>query len=119
MRQRVETKVLKPLLKHLRIGLGAFALVLLPVSVPGSGDGRTVLAEVAHAAEIASSQVVDTLDNIGAEFALSEPVYRGTDRGDAILILALVFSGIIAFNLWLFGHLRCVYAPATTPSSAR
>jgi hypothetical protein len=59
------------------------------------------------------------LDSIDAEFALSAPVYRGTDRGGAILILAFVFSGIVAFNIWLFRHLRCVYAPATRLSSAR
>jgi hypothetical protein len=47
---------------------------------------------------------------VGAKLALSEPVYRGTNRGDAILILALVFSGIAAFNLWFVRHLHCVYA---------
>ena len=59
------------------------SLMLIPVSVYGSGNAGTVLAEVAHAAEMASSDVVDTLDSIGAEFALSDPDYRGTDRGDA------------------------------------
>jgi hypothetical protein len=47
---------------------------------------------------------------IDAQFALSEPVYRGTDRGAAILVLALVLSGIVAFNLWLCRHLRCICA---------
>jgi hypothetical protein len=108
MTRRDRTKLPNRLLKHVRIGLGAFALMLIPVAVDGSGGDGTVLAEVAHAAEMASSQVVDTLDSIDTEFALSAPVYRGTDRGDALLILSLVFSSIVAFNLWLFRHMRCV-----------
>jgi hypothetical protein len=110
MTRRDRTKFRTRLLKHLRIGLGVFALMLLPVSVHGLRGAGAVLTEVAHAADMASSDVVDTLDSIGAEFALSEPVYRGTDRGDAILILALVFSVIVAFNLWLLQHLHCVCA---------
>jgi hypothetical protein len=111
MTRRDGTKLLTRLFKHLRISLGAFALMLVAASVSGQG-GVAVLAEAAHADEKASSHVVGTLDIIDAEFALSEPVYRGTDRGDAILILALVFSGIVTFNLWFFQHLRCVYAPS-------
>jgi hypothetical protein len=111
MTRRDRTKHPNRLLKHVRIGLGAFALMLIPVSVHGSGGDGTVLAEVAHAAEMASSQVVDTLDSIDTEFALSEPVYRGTDRGVAILILVLVLAGIVAFNLWFFRHLHRVYSP--------
>jgi hypothetical protein len=111
MTERERTKLLTRLLKHLHIGLGAIALVLLAMSVHGSAGGGAVLAEVAHVADMASSEVVHTLDSIDEKFDLSEPVYRGTDRGDAILILAVVFSSIIAFNLWLFRHLHCVYAP--------
>jgi hypothetical protein len=92
------------LLTRFRIGFIAFALMLLAASVSGPG-GVAVLAEVAYASEMASAEVVDTLHMIDAEFALSEPVYRGTDRGDAFLILALVFSGTVAFNLWFFRHL--------------
>jgi len=66
---------------------------------------------------MAKSEIADTLHMIETEFALSESVYRGTDRGDAILILALVFSGIVAFNLWLLRHLRCLYAQS--PHRAR
>jgi hypothetical protein len=99
MTRRGGTKLLARLLKHCRIGLGACALILLAASVHGSGRAGTVLAEVAHAGEMARSEVVDTLHMIDAQFALSEPVYRGTDRGAAILILALVLSGIVAFNL--------------------
>jgi hypothetical protein len=112
MRRRDGTKARTRLLQHLRIGLGAFALMLIPASVHGAGVAGTIVAEVAHAAEMASTHVVGTLDIIDAEFALSEPVYRGTDRGDAIVILALVFLGMVAFNLWFFRHLRCVYAPS-------
>ena len=104
------TRLLIRLLKHLRIGLGALGLMLLPASMHGSGDAGTILAEVAHAAEKASSDAVGTLDSLEAEFALSEPLYRGTDRGEAVLILSLVFSGLVAFSLWLFRHLHCVYA---------
>jgi hypothetical protein len=111
MTRRDPTNFLTRSLKHVRIGLGALALMLIPVSVHASGGADTILSEVANAAEMASSDVVDTLDTIGEEFALSEPVYRGTDRGDAILILASVFSVIVAFNLWLLWHLHRAYAP--------
>jgi hypothetical protein len=111
MTRRDGTKLLSRLLKRFRIDLGALALMLLAASVSGPG-GVALLADAAHASEMATSEVVDALHMIDAEFALSEPVYRGTDRGDAILILVLVFSGIIAFNLWFFHHLRCVYAPS-------
>jgi hypothetical protein len=110
MRRREGTKLLNRLL-HVRIALGAFALMALATSLLSSGGAGTVLAEVAHASEMAGSEVADTLRVIDAEFALSAPVYRGTDRGVALLILALVFSGIVAFNLWLFRQVRCVYAP--------
>jgi hypothetical protein len=109
------TKLLTRMLKRFRIGLGAFALMLLGASISGLGSGA-VLAEVAQASGMASSEVVDTLHMIDAEFALSEPVYRGTDRGDALLILASVFAGIVAFNFWFFRHLRCVYTPASQSS---
>jgi hypothetical protein len=112
MTRRDGTKLLTRLLKHCRTGLGACALVLMAASVHGSGSAGTVLAEVAYASEMVSAEVVDTLHMIDAEFALSEPIYRGTDPGDAILILALVVLGIVAFNLWLFRHLRFVYAPS-------
>jgi hypothetical protein len=95
------------LLKRFRIGLGALALIVMAALVHGSGAAASVLADV----EMASSQIGDTLSNIDAKFDLSEPIFRGTDRGDAMLILALVFSGIIAFNCWLVRHLHCVYAP--------
>jgi hypothetical protein len=112
MRRREGTKLLTRLLKHVRIGLGALALMLFTASVHMPGGAGTILSEVAHASEMAHSEVVDTLHQIDAEFALSEPVYRGTDRGVAILILALVFSGIVAFNLWFFRQVRLVYAPS-------
>lgn len=97
-------------LKDFLIGLGAFALVVL-ASADGSGGPWSMLVEVANAGELARSEVVGALDMIDEEFALSEPVYRGTDRGTAILILALVFSSMVAFNLWFFRHLRRIYAP--------
>jgi hypothetical protein len=99
------------LLKRFSVGLGVVALMLLGASVSGPG-GAAVLAEVTHAGKMASAEVVDTLHMIDAEFALSAPVYRGTDRGDAILILALVFSGGVAFNLWLFRHLSRISSPS-------
>jgi hypothetical protein len=102
------TKLLTRMLKHFRLGLGAFALMLLGGSISGMGSGAG-LAEVAQASGMATSEVVNTLHMIDAEFALSEPVYRGTDRGDALLILASAFAGIVAFNLWFFRHLRCVH----------
>ena len=111
MTERERTKLLTRLLKHVHIGLGVVALMLFAVSAHGSAGGGAVLAEVAHVADMASSEVVHTLDSIDEKFDLSEPVYRGTDRGDAMLILAVVFSSIIAFNFWLLRHLRCVYAP--------
>jgi hypothetical protein len=101
------TKLLTRMLKHFLIGLGAFALMLLGASISGMGSGAG-LAEVAQASGMATSEVVNTLHIIDAEFALSEPVYRGTDRGDALLILASAFAGIVAFNLWFFRHLRCL-----------
>jgi hypothetical protein len=101
------TELLTRLLKHSRIGLGAFALMLLAASIHGSASAATVLAEVAHV----SAEVVDAMHMIDARFALSEPVYRGTARGGAILILALVFSGIVGFNVWFFRHLHRVYTP--------
>jgi hypothetical protein len=97
------TKLVTRMLKHLQVGLGAFALMLLGASVSGLGS-VAILAEVAQAREF-----VDTLHMIDAEFALSEPIYRGTVRGDALLILASAFAGIVAFNLWFFRHLRCVH----------
>jgi hypothetical protein len=100
------------LLKDFLIGLAVIALVLVAAFADGARGPWSMLAEVAHAAEIASSEVADTMEMIDAELALSEPVYRGTDRGTAILILALVFSSIVAFNLWFFRHLRRVYAPS-------
>jgi hypothetical protein len=112
MTRREDTKRLTRLLKDFLIGLSVFALVLLAAAAEGSGGAWSVLAEVANAGEIASSEVIDTLDMIDAQLALSEPVYRDTDRGTAILILALVFSSIVAFNLWFFRHLRRVYAPS-------
>jgi hypothetical protein len=112
MRRREGTKILTRLLNHVRIGLGALALMLVAASVQVPAVAETVLAEVAYAGEMASSEVADTLRMIDTEFALSEPLYRGTDRGVAILILALVFSGIVAFNLWFFRQVRLVYAPS-------
>jgi hypothetical protein len=110
MTSRGGTKLLTGLLKHSRIGLGAWALMLFAASVFASGDTGTVLAKVAYAGEMARFGVVDTFHTIDAEFALSEPVYRGTDRGMAMLIVALVLSGILAFNIWFFWHLHRVYA---------
>jgi hypothetical protein len=110
MTRREGTKRLTRLLRHIRIGLGAFALMALATSVLSCGS--TVLTEVAHASEMASSEVVDTLHMIDARFSLSEPVYRSTGRGAAILVLAVVFSGIVAFNLWFLRHLHCIYAPS-------
>jgi hypothetical protein len=110
MTRREERQRLTRLLKDAFIGLSAAALLLLAASAGGPGGPRSFVAEVAHASEAASSEVVDTLHMIDVELALSEPVYRGTDRGTAILILALVFSSIVAFNLWFFRHLRRVYA---------
>jgi hypothetical protein len=102
------TKLLTRSPNQFAISVGAFALMLLAASVSGPG-GMAVMAEIAYATEIASSEVVGKLRMIAAEFALSEPVYRGTDRGEAILILASVVSGIVAFNLWLLWHLHRVY----------
>jgi hypothetical protein len=99
------------LLKHFRIAVSALALIVMAALVHGSGAAASVLADVAHAGEMASSQIGDTLSTIDEKFALSEPIYRDTDRGDAMLILALVLSCVVAFNLWLVRHLRCVYAP--------
>jgi hypothetical protein len=98
------------LLKDLFTGLSVVTLMLLAASAGAPGGSRSIMAEVAHASEVASSEVVDTLHMIDAELALSEPIYRGTDRGTAILILALVFSSIVVFNLWFFRHLHRVYA---------
>jgi hypothetical protein len=103
------TKLLTRSPNHFRISVGAFALMLLAASVSGPG-GMEALAEIAHASETVNSEVVGKLRMIAAEFALSEPLYRGTNRGDAILILAFAFSGVVAFNFWFFQHLRCVYA---------
>ena len=111
MVRRENSKCSARLLKRFRIGLGALALMAIAMFVHDSGAAASVLAHVAHASEIASSQIGGTLSIIDAKFDLSEPVFRGTARGDAILILALVFSGIIAFNCWLVRHLHCVYAP--------
>jgi hypothetical protein len=106
------TKLLTRAPNHFRISVGAFALMLLlAASVSGPG-GMAALAEIVHASEMVNSEVVGKLRMIAAEFALSEPLYRGTNRGDAILILAFAFSGIVAFNFWFFQHLRCVYAPS-------
>jgi hypothetical protein len=110
MTRREGRQRLTRLLKDSLIGLGAVALVLLAATAGGSGGPRSIIAEVAHASEVASSEVADTLHMIDVELALSEPVYRGTDRGTAMLILAMVFSSIVAFNLWFFRHLRRVYA---------
>jgi hypothetical protein len=123
---RRDGKLLTRLHKHLRIGLGAFAMMLLAASLPGPG-GVAELVEVAHASEMASSGVVGALHMIGAELALSEPVYRGTDRGDAILILVFVFSGIVAFNFWFSStcvastppHCKAVAGPQTADSPPR
>jgi hypothetical protein len=112
MPRRKRTPLLTRALKHLHIGLALIALMLLPVSGPATGGTGTILAEVAHAAQTARAQVVDGLDVLDAEFALSAPVFRDTDRGHAILILASVFSGILAFNFWLIRHLHGVYAPS-------
>jgi hypothetical protein len=79
MTRRNGTKLRTRLLKHLRIGLSVLALMLIPASVHGAGAAGTVLAEVTHAGEMARSEIVDTLHMIDAQFALSEPVYRGTD----------------------------------------
>jgi hypothetical protein len=114
--RREGTKLLTRLLKHFCIGLSAFALMALATSVLSPGEAGTIFAEVAHAGQIASSEVVDRFHLIDAEFGLSEPVYRSTDRGDAILMLALVLSGIVTFNLWLFRHLHRVYAPSRQAS---
>jgi hypothetical protein len=119
MTRREETRRLTRLLKDFLIGLGAFALVFLAASGDGSSGAWSILAEVANAGEMASSDVIDTFDMIDAQLALSEPVYRDTDRGTAILILALVFSSIVAFNLWFFRHLRRVYALHSLPSPNR
>jgi hypothetical protein len=109
MRRREGTKLLLRLFKRFRIWVAACALMLIAAPVPVSGGAGTILAEVALAGEIVNAEVVDTLHMIDAEFALSEPVYRGTDRGHAILILTLVFSGIVALNFWFFRHLHRVY----------
>jgi hypothetical protein len=95
-----------------RIGLGAFALMLVAAPAHGWGSTGTALGEVAHAAQIVSSHIVGTLESIVAEFGLSEPVYRGTDRGEAIIILTLVCVSIVAFNLWFLRHLHCAYTPS-------
>jgi hypothetical protein len=116
MTQRDGTTLLKSLFKRFSIGLGTMALMLIAASAQVSGGAGTVLAKVAHAGEIASSEVADTLHMIDVQFALSKPLYRETDRGDAILILALVFSGIVAFNIWFFRHLHGVYAPSRQAS---
>jgi hypothetical protein len=109
MRREGRKRLTRPL-KDLLIGLAVFALVLSAAFADGSGRPGSMLAMVANAGEVMGSEVVDTLEMIDAELALSEPVYRGTDRGTAMMILALVLSSIIAFNLWFFRHLRRVYA---------
>jgi hypothetical protein len=112
MTRREETKRLNRTLRDLLIGLGVFALVLLAASADGSQGPWSMLAQVANAGEMARAEVVGTLDMIDEEFALSEPVYRGTGRGTAMLLLMLVFSSMVAFNLWFFRHLHHVYASA-------
>ena len=106
-----EVRKLPRLLKHCSIGLGPFVLMMIAAFVQSTGAAASVLADVAHVSETAISQIGGTLSIIEEKFALCEPIFRGTDRGDAILILAFVFLGIIAFNCWLVRHLRCVYAP--------
>jgi hypothetical protein len=110
MKRREETKRMNRTLRDLLIGLGVFALVFLAASADGSQGPSSMLAQVANAGEIARAEVVDTLGMIDEEFALSEPVYRGTERGTAMLLLTLVFSSMVAFNLWFFRHLRRVHA---------
>jgi hypothetical protein len=110
MRRRQGGKLLTLRIKHFCIVIGAFALLLLAACLCWGGAGRK-LAGVAYASEAASSGVGDTLRMIGAKFGLSESVYRSTKRGDALLVLALACSGVVAFNLWFFRHLHCVYAP--------
>ena len=112
MTRHQDTKRVTRTLKDFFIGLSVFALVVLAASADGSGGPWSMLAQVANAGEMTRSEVVDTLGMIGQEFALSEPVYRHTERGTAMLILALVFSSIVAFNLWFFRHLRHMYAPS-------
>jgi hypothetical protein len=110
--RREGRKLLTRLLKHVRVGLGAFALMLVAAPAHGWESTGTALAEVAHAAQIVSSRIVGTWHSLDAEFGLSEPLYRGTDRGDAMIILALVCASIVAFNLWFLRHLHCAYAPS-------
>jgi hypothetical protein len=119
MTQRGRTKLVNRLLKHVRIALGAIALLLIAASVYCSGGPGWILAQVAHAGEVASSEIVDTLHMLDVEFSLSEPVYRGTDRGVAMVILALVLAVILAFNIWFVRHLRCVYAPSPQATARR
>jgi hypothetical protein len=119
MTGRQGPNLLARLPKHLRISFGALALMLLPVAVHGSGAAGTVVAMIAHAGETASAEAVGAFNMIDAELALAEPVYRGTDRGDAILILAFAFSGLAAFNLLLFRHLHRVYAPLCGPAGLK
>jgi hypothetical protein len=78
--QRDGTKLLTRLLKRFRMGLGTFALMLIAGSVSDPG-GAAELAEVTLASEMASAEVVDKLHMIDEKFALSEPAYRGNDRG--------------------------------------
>ena len=104
------TKLPARSLKRFRIGISAFVLLVLAKSAYGWGSAGAVLAAIDHVRKMVSSEAGDAMDAIHAKFALSELVYRGTDRGNAILILALVFAGILAFNFWFAWHLLSVYA---------
>ena len=111
MVRRELTKPLARFLKRYRIAIKAFVLMVLATCAYGWGGDGTALTAVDNVRETASSEVGDASHLIHAKFARSEQVYRGTDRGDAILILALVFSAIVAFNLWLAWHLHSICVP--------
>jgi hypothetical protein len=110
MTRREAKKGLTRTLRDFFISLGVFALVVVVTSADGSGSPWSVLAEPANIAQMMSSDVDGAWSRIDLVPDHSQSVYRGTNRGTAMLILALVFSSIVAFNLWFFRHLRRVYA---------
>lgn len=90
------------------IGLALFGLICGVNLAEASAPASTFLANAARAAVLGNHAEPSAWS--AAEARASVHRHKHIERDRALAILALVFSGFVAFNLWFARHLRRVYA---------
>lgn len=106
------------------VGLGLFCLIVSLVGAEPAGPAVAPFSDLvaisANAAEIArmpanpaaAAQAASVVNSAVPVTRESSSLFRFTDQKTAMWMLAVIFSGLFAFNLTFLRHLRRQHAPA-------